>query len=120
MSSDDLNFIKARTKEAPLFSYWNYNNNVPQHLSKEEFLASQNLCKNKNIVIKILLQENQEITFKGNFVVVVYEAVYLDKMVNPLNDTQTFEKISLKNDKILNFAIKKEKHVDNILKKCCI
>ena len=80
----------------------------------------QNLCKNKNIVIKILLQENQEITFKGNFVVVVYEAVYLDKMVNPLNDTQTFEKISLKNDKILNFAIKKEKHVDNILKKCCI
>ena len=89
MSSDDLNFIKARTKEAPLSSYWNYNNNVPQHLSKEEFLALQNLCKNKNIVIKILLQENQEITFKGNFVVVVYEAVYLDKMVNPLNDTQT-------------------------------
>ena len=48
---------------------------------------------------------------------VVYEAVYLDKMVNPLNDTQKFEKNSLKNDKILNFAIKKQKHVDNILKK---
>ena len=45
----------------------------------------------------------------------VDKADYLDKMENPLNDTQKFEKINLKNDGILNFAINQEKHVDNIV-----
>ena len=84
-------------------------NNVPQRLSKEEFLALRNLRKNKNIVI----QKSD----KGNSVVVVHKADYLDKMDNLLNDTRKFEKINLKNDEILNFAINQEKHVDNILKK---
>ena len=64
-----------------------------QHLSKEEFLALQNLCKNKNIVIQK--------SGKGNSVVVVDKTDYLDKMENLLNDTQKFEKINLKNDGIL-------------------
>ena len=85
----------------------NYNNNVPQHLSKEEFLALQNLRKNKNIVI----QKSD----KGNSVVVVDKADYLDKMDNLLNDTRKFEKINLKNDGILNFAINQQKRVGNIL-----
>ena len=38
-SIEDLHFVKTRAKEAALSSYRNYNNNVPQHLSKEEFLA---------------------------------------------------------------------------------
>ena len=76
---------------------------------KEEFLALQNLRKNKNIVI----QKSD----KGNSVVVVDKADYLDKMENLLNDTQKLEKINLKNDGILNFAINQEKCVDNILKK---
>ena len=48
---------------------------------------------------------------------VVDKADYLDKMDNLLNDTQKFEKINLKNDGILNFAINQEKRVENILKK---
>ena len=48
---------------------------------------------------------------------VVDKADYLDKMDNLLNDTRKFEKINLKNDGILNFAINQEKRVDNILKK---
>ena len=92
-----------------LSSYQNYNNNVLQHLSEEEFLALQNLCKNKNVVI----QKSD----KGNSVVAVDKADYLDKMDNLLNDTRKFEKINLKNDGILNFAINQEKHVDNIFKK---
>ena len=84
-------------KEAALSTYRNYNNNVPQHLSKEEFLALQNLRKNKNIVIQI--------SDKGNSVVVVDKADYLDKMDNLLNDTRQFEKINIKNDGILNFAV---------------
>ena len=109
LSNEDLDFVKTRTKEAALSSYRNYNNNVPQHLSKEEFLALQNLRKNKNIVI----QKSD----KGNSVVVVDKADYLDKMDNLLNDTRKFEKINLKNDGILNFAINQEKRVDNIFKK---
>ena len=109
LSNEDLHFVKTRTKEAALSFYRNYNNNVPQHLSKEEFLALQNLLKNKNIFI----QKSD----KGNSVVVLDKADYLDKIDNLLNDTRKFEKINLKNDGILNFAIKQEKRADNILKK---
>ena len=109
LPNEDLDFLKTRTKEAALSSYRNYNNNVPQHLSKEEFLALQNLRKNKNIVIKK--------SDKGNSVVIVDKADYLDKMENLINDTQKFEKINLKNDGILNFAVNQEKRVDNISKK---
>ena len=48
---------------------------------------------------------------------VVDKADYSDKMENLLNGTRKFEKINLKNDGILNFAINQEKRVDNILKK---
>ena len=81
--------MKTRTKEAALSSYRNYNNNVLQHLSKEEFLVLQNLRKNENMVI----QKSD----KGNSAVVVDKADYLDKMENLLNDTRKFEKINLKN-----------------------
>ena len=97
LSNKDLDFVKIRAKEAALSSYRNYNNNVPQHLSKEEFLALQNLRKNKNTVI----QKSD----KGNSIVVVDKADYL----NLLNDTPKFEKINLKNDKILNFVINQDK-----------
>ena len=72
LSNGNLDFVKTRTKEAALSSYRNYNNNVPQHLSKEEFLALQSLRKNKNIVIQ---KYN-----KGNSVVIVDKADYLDKI----------------------------------------
>ena len=52
LSNEDLGFVKTRTKEAALSSYWNYNNSVQQHLSKEEILALQNLSKYKKILIQ--------------------------------------------------------------------
>ena len=52
MSNEDLDFVKAKTKEAALSSYRSYNNNVPQNLSKEEFIALQNLYKNKDLIIQ--------------------------------------------------------------------
>ena len=76
-------------------------------LNKSLF-ALQNLRKKKNIVI----QKSD----KGNSVVVVDKAYYLDKIEKLLNDKRKFEKINLKNDGILNFAISQEKLVDNILK----
>ena len=52
LSNENLDFVKTKTKEAALSLYQNYNNNVPQHLSKEEFTALQNLCKYENTVIQ--------------------------------------------------------------------
>ena len=74
-----------------------------QHFSKTEFLALQNLRKNKNIVVQK--------SYKGNSFVIVNKVNCLDKMENLLNDTRKFEKINLKNDGILNFAVNKEKRV---------
>ena len=47
---------------------------------------------------------------------IVDKADYLDKTENLLNDTMKFEKINLKINWILNFAVNQEKRVDNILK----
>ena len=55
---------------------------MPQHLSKEEFLAPQNLRKNKNIIIQKYDKVNSVVTFD--------KADYLDKVKNIKNDAQKF------------------------------
>ena len=42
-SSKDLDFVKAKTKEVALSCYKTYNDNVPQNLSKYEFIALKTL-----------------------------------------------------------------------------
>ena len=44
--------LRKQKQKRALSSYRIYNNNLPQYFSKEEFLALQNLCKNKNIAIQ--------------------------------------------------------------------
>ena len=85
------------------------NNNIPQILSKEEFIALQNLSKNKDLII----QKSD----KGNSVVIVQTQDYLKKMNDVLSDQKKFSKVSLKDDTLLNFDISQEKHVDKVLKK---
>ena len=55
---------------------------MPQHLSKEEFLAPQNLRKNKNIIIQKHDKVNSVVTFD--------KTDYLDKVKNIKNDAQKF------------------------------
>ena len=109
MSNEDLDFVKAKTKEAALSSYRSYSNNVPQNLSKEEFTALQNLSKNKDLII----QKSD----KGNSVVIAKRQDYLKKMNDILSDQKKFSKVSLNNDTLLNFAINQERHVDKFFKK---
>ena len=52
LSNEDLDFVKANTKEAALPFYRSYNNNVPQNLSKQEFIALQNFSKNTDLIIQ--------------------------------------------------------------------
>ena len=47
LSTDDLDFTKTKTNDIALSSFRTYNNNVPQHLSKEEFDVLKNLRINK-------------------------------------------------------------------------
>ena len=54
LPNEDQAFVKTRTKEAAISSYPNYNNNVPQHLSKEEFLTLQNLRKMESPASKLM------------------------------------------------------------------
>ena len=104
-----MDFAKAKTKEAALASYRSYNNNVPKNLSKEEFIALQNLSKNKDLII----QKSD----KGNSAVIVQREDHLKKLNDILSDQKKFSKVSLKDDTLLNFAINEEKHVDKVLKK---
>ena len=100
LPNEDLDIVKTRTKVAALSSYRNDSNNVPQHPSKEQFLALQNLHKNKNVIEKF---------DKGHSAVIVDKVDHLDNMENLLNDTRKFEKNNLKNDRIFNFAANQEK-----------
>ena len=50
--SNDLDFVKTKTKETALSSFRQYNKNAQQNLSKEEFAALTNLSKNNDIVIQ--------------------------------------------------------------------
>ena len=52
LSNEDLDFVKAKYKEETLSPYRTYNNNVPQNLSNNEFIALQNLSKNKDLIIQ--------------------------------------------------------------------
>ena len=109
MSNEDLDFVKAKTKEVALSSHRSYNNNVPQNLSKEEFIALRNLSKNKDLII----QKSD----KGNSVIIVQRQDYLKKMNDILSEKKKFSKVSLKDETLLNFAINQEKHVHKVLKK---
>ena len=110
LPNEDLDFVKVKTKEAALSFYRYYNNNVPNNnLSKEVFIALQNLSKNKNLII----QKSD----KGNSVVIVDREDYIKKMNDILNDKKKFWKINMKDNTLLNFAINQEKHVDKLRKK---
>ena len=109
LSTEDLDFIKTKTKDIALSSFRTYNNNVPQHLSKGEFDALKNLSQNKQIVI----QKSD----KGNSIVIVDRVKYIEKMENFLSDQSKFQKIALKDDNFLNFITSQEKRIDKICKK---
>ena len=108
LSNEDLDFAKAKTKEAALASYRSYNNNVPQNLSKEEFTALQNLSKNKDLII----QKSD----KGNSAVIVQREDHLKKLNDILSDQKKSSKVSLEDDTLFTFDINPEEHVDKVLK----
>ena len=108
LSGHNLDFIKTRIKDTASTSFRNYNANVPQHLSNEEFEALKTLSKDCNLVIQK--------AGKGNSVVIVEKDVYFRHMKTIISDHNKFEKVSIKKG-MLNFSINHEKNTNNYLKR---
>ena len=68
-----------------------------------------NLSKNKDIVI--------EKSDKGNYVIIVDKETYNKRMENLFSDQTKFERVTLKNDALLNFVVNQEKRIDTVFKK---
>ena len=81
---------------------------MSQNLSKDEFIAFQNLSKNKNLIIQKSDKENSVVT--------VDRHDYIKKMENILSDQNKFTRVNLKDNILLNFAVIQEKRVDQVLK----
>ena len=104
-----MDFVKEKAKEEARSSCRTFNLNVPQNLSNDEFIALQNLSKNKDLGI----QKSD----KGNSVVIAQSQGYTKKMDNILSDQKKFTIVYLKDDTLLSFPVNQEKHVDTVLKK---
>ena len=104
-----MDFVKEKAKEEARSSCRTFNLNVPPNLSNDEFIALQNLSKNKDLGI----QKSD----KGNSVVIAQSQGYTKKMDNILSDQKKFTIVYLKDDTLLSFPVNQEKHVDTVLKK---
>ena len=88
-------------------SFRNYNANIPQYLSNEEFEALKNRSANCNLIIQK--------ADKGNSVVLVDKDVYIRHIEKILDDARKFEKVKIKKG-ILNFSINHERRINDYLK----
>ena len=68
LPTEDLDFLKIKNKDVALSSFRTYNDNVSQHLSKEESDALKYLSQNKQIVIQISDKGNYNERMENFFV----------------------------------------------------
>ena len=102
--------IKSGLKNAAFSSLHHYNNVPPKSpLSKAEFLALKRLSKMKNLVIQK--------ADKGNSIVVMEKAAYIQKMDLIISDASKFTCLKVEKGKELNFIEGCEKKVRNCLNK---
>ena len=106
-SGDNLDYVKTKIKDLALTSFRNYNANIPQNLSNEEFEALKNLPANCNLVIQK--------ADKGNSVVLVEKDVYIRHIEKILDDATKFEKVKIEKE-ILNFSVNHERRTNDHLK----
>ena len=107
LSGDNLDYVKTKIKDLALTSFRNYNADIPQYLSNEEFEALKNLSANCNLIIQK--------ADKDNSVVLVEKDVYIRHIEKILDDATKFEKVKIKKG-ILNFSINHERRINDYLK----
>ena len=102
--------VKSKTLDTAFSSFDSFNNNkMRSNLSKEELKALHNLRKQKHLVI-------QKVD-KGNTVVVTEKNAYINKMKEIVSDTTKFEQVNIEEDKQLNFLLKKDEKVIDLIKR---
>ena len=82
---------------------------MKSNLSKQELKALHNLSKQKHLVIQT--------ADKRNTVVIIEKNAYINKMKEIVSDTTKFEQINIEEDKQVNFLLKSEKKVIDLMKR---
>ena len=102
--------MKSKILDTAFSSFDSFNKNkMRSNLSKEELKALHNLRKQKHLVIQK--------ADKGNTVVITEKNAYINKMKEIVSDTTKFEQINIEEDKQLNFLLKSEKKVIDLIKR---
>ena len=102
--------VKSKILGTAFSSFDSFNNNkMRSNLSKEELKALHNLRKQKHLVIQK--------ADKGNTVVITDKIAYINKMKEIISDNTKFEQINIEEDKQLNFLLKSEKKVIDLIKR---
>ena len=65
LSGDNLDYIKTKIKDLALTSFRNYDANVPQHISSDEFEALKNLSANCNLIIQKACKRNSSVLIEN-------------------------------------------------------
>ena len=102
--------VKSEILDTAFYSFDGFDNNkMRSNLSKDELKALHNLRKQKHLVIQK--------ADKGNTVVITEKNAYINKMKEIVSDTTKFEQINIEEDKQLNFLLKSEKKVIDLIKR---
>ena len=94
-----------------LSSYRTCNNNAPQNLSNDEFIALQNLSKKRLLCLK-----GNSVVILGNSLLIVDRQDDI-KQINNFSYQKKFAMVNMNDDTLLNFAVNQEKHVGKVLEK---
>ena len=109
LSREDYDFVKTKIKDTALTSFRAFKNHgIGNNLSDEELDALRKLSKKLDIVI----QKSD----KGNSVVIVDKAAYVNRVMSLLSNSDKFQSLDIEEDKKLNFIINQEKRIRSVFK----
>ena len=108
----NFDYVKTKLKSIALSSFYGFDvHQMPLNISKAEIVALKKLCRNKDIIITR--------PDKGNGIVILNRADYINKVLAILDDTSKFSQLDTD---ILELCQKRENKLvrllrDNLLKK---
>ena len=110
LSIPQIKATKSNILDTAFFSFDSFHNNkMKSNLSKQELKALHNLSKQKHLVI-----QNPD---KRNTVVITEKNAYISKMKEIVSHTTKFEQINIEEDKKVNFLLKSEKKIIDLMKR---
>ena len=107
-TNNDLDPVAAAIKEAAFDCLHNYDPKIEQNLTTNEYTALKSLLQDNEIII----QKSD----KGNSVVLLNKADYLDRMNQLLSDKSKFLKLNIKEGRDYNYIINQEIKISKILR----